>query len=117
MTAAPHGTSTTGAYTIAAVVAEVQADEGRYGPRFTWWFVAEGPTGQMKLRTWTSRHLNPMSRASAYIKAVVGRPLKHGEVLDVGALAGRPCTLLVAPNDEGYLVIKDVLPAADEIPF
>lgn len=100
-----------------AVVADVVADEGPYGPRYTWFFTADGPTGPIKLRTWTSRHLTQHSRAAEYATAILGRRPLAITPLDLQELVGRPCTVEVVRNDKGFLVVETVLPPDDEIPF
>ena len=87
-----------------ARVSGVEADEGPYGPRYTWRFETDSSGTARRLRTWTSRHLQPGSRASGYVKAITGRAPMTAE--DVTDLIGYACTLEVAPNARGYLVVR-----------
>jgi len=100
---------------LPARLIDMEADEGPYGPRYTWWLEAEDVHGLAKLRTWTSRDRHPRSRASSYIAAFLGRPLGPREAVDLAALIGRACTLEVATNENGFLVVKAVLPAATAV--
>ena len=107
---------------LVARVCDIEADEGPYGPRLTWWYEVDGPNGTRKLRAWTGRDLHPMSRASAIVKALLNRVPRRGEELDLAELIGKECTLEVEPNDRGFLVVKNVLPPQhdpelDDIPF
>lgn len=91
-----------------SILVDVEADEGKFGPRFTWWFEANGQHGRLRLRTWTSRATDASSRAARYARSLGGDAA--GGLTSVGALIGERCTLIVAANEAGYLVIKDVLP-------
>jgi hypothetical protein len=100
-------------------VVDIEADKGPYGPRFTWWLEADLPTGTQKLRSWTSRDLDPRSRAATYFTAILGRVPKPGEVV-MDEVIGKECTVEVQPNERGFLVVKAILPRrhdfeADEI--
>jgi hypothetical protein len=102
---------------LAARVVRVEADIGPFGPRLTWRFEADGPEGPLMLRTWTSQHVGPQSRAYAHLRAVLGRAPKHGETVDLDALSDRPCTLEISINADGYAVVESVRPPEKEIPF
>lgn len=94
---------------LTARLVDLVADEGRCGPRWTWWFEADAPSGPMKLRTWTSRQVHPMSRARRYAMALLGPAARDDEPIDLTSLVGRECALTLEANDSGYLVIKDVV--------
>lgn len=97
-----------------ARLVDIVADEGPFGPRFTWWWEAEGPNGLLKLRSWTSRELYPSSRAGVFVKALLGRVPAHGEELALDELIGKECALEVEPNDRGFLVVKNVPPPQND---
>jgi hypothetical protein len=58
----------------------------------------------------SSTNTGPSSKPYRWFRGLLGRPPKADEVLDSGALVGRPCLLVLEENDDGFANVSEVLP-------
>lgn len=94
-----------------AVVAEIEAVDGQFGPQLRWRFdLGDG----RRLSAWTSQTFSAKSKLGKWAVACFGgRELPRDYVLDTDKLLGRPVRLIVVTEngrDGPFSKVSDVLP-------
>ena len=81
-----------------------------WGAFWRWEAEVLGPDGPVTIGGGSSAKLGAMTKGRRWCEALLGRRLEVDEEIDFGALAGRPCTVVVEHDAKDFAVIADILP-------
>lgn len=104
-----------------AVLERIELRESPDGREYLrWWFEVRSRSGTARLTATSSTSLGPRAKARRWLEALLGRPLQPGEEVDLAALEGTPCTVVVAatnrPDGTTWSTVESVT-LRDETPF
>ncbi len=89
----------------------IEEKESREGaPYFRWTFAADGPEGVRDVTGASSTNTGPKANAYRWLQALLGRAPVADESLDIEALIGRFCTIVVEENSAGFANVVEILP-------
>jgi hypothetical protein len=102
-----------------ARVAEVQGLQTQYGPAVRFWFEVLAGEEKVRVPGIANAKLSRGSKLRAWVEALLGRQLQHGEELDAEQLVGKPCKVALGVRD-GHNRVEHVYSRTvvqDEFPF
>ena len=98
-----------------ALLTGIEQAEGEYGAQIRFTFALTDPEHAGRRLTAYARLSESMhSKLFRWCQALLARPIREGETLDLNSLLNRPCTLVVLratkPDGSPYNRVEDVLP-------
>ncbi len=106
-----HEPLATGEYR--ATLQEVKQADGQYGTQICFIFKLDGDDRRLTAYARSTESLS--GKLAKWVQALLGRPVKEGETIDLAQLIGKPCILVVLratkPDGTAFNRVEDVLPA------
>lgn len=86
--------------------------DGQYGPSIQWNFTAYIDGEPEKVNGLSSPSTSVNGKAYGWLTAILGRQPEVDEKVDLDALKGSRCRVLVEDNKKGWPTVTDVKPAS-----
>lgn len=98
-----------------ATLQNVEQVDGQYGTQLRFTFELSGQYAGRKLTAYARLSESLSGKLARWVQALLGRPVKEGETVDLAPLINKPCVLVVLkqvkPDGTPYNKVEDVLPA------
>ncbi len=98
-----------------ATLQNVEVSEGQYGSQVRLTFALDGQYAGRKLTAYARLSESLSGKLAKWTQSILARPIREGETVDLNALIGKPCTLVVIratkPDGAGFNRVENVLPA------
>ena len=94
----------------------IEQSDGQFGTQVKFTFALTAPEHNgRRLTAYARLSGSTQGKLAKWVQALLGRPIKEGETVDLFRLIGKPCVLVVVraskPDGSSYNKIEDVLPA------